>query len=315
MKKLAIFLTLALFSLNAHAFWIWSPKTQKWKNPNYSPLVTPYLQYKEAERTFEKKDYDRAFKEFRKVLIHYPDSKEAADAQYYLGRCLEEMGKQYKAFQEYSKVIDSYPNSVRINEVVERLYVLGEYFLNRQTKKWLGISRYEFIEHPSIEIFNFIVTKVPYTPQAPKAQYKLGLLLMELGRYRESRSAFEKVIANYPESEWTDPAKYQLAIATAKSSAGEEYDSTALREATVRLKEFIKQHPDAEITEAATEQFKEFREREAKKNFDIAQFYEKQRKFKSAKMYYKTVIKNYPESPYAQKAKNRIENLADEDDS
>ena len=312
MKKLVIFLTLALFSLNAYAFWIWSPKTQKWKNPNYSPLVTPYLQFKEAEGTFEKKDYERAYKEFRKVLIHYPDAKEAADAQYYIGRCLEEMGKQYKAFQEYSKVIDSYPNSVRINEVVERMYELGEYFLDRPTKKILGISRYEFIEHPSIEIFKFIVTKVPYTPQAPKAQYKLGLLLMELGRFSESRTAFEKVIANYPDSEWSAPAKYQLAIATSKASAGEDYDSTALKEATMRLKEFIRQHPDAAITEAATEQFEEFREREAKKNFDIAQFYEKQDKFQSAKMYYKIVVKNYPESSYMQRAKDRIESLSDE---
>ncbi|MEI8350406.1 MAG: outer membrane protein assembly factor BamD [Candidatus Omnitrophota bacterium] len=310
-RKIIIFCVLVLFSFTAYPFWIWSPKTQKWKNPKYSALATPFLQFKEAEKYFNDKQYKEAEREFRKLLIHYPDSREAAEAQYFLGRCLEALNQPYQAFAEYQKVIDSYPNSQRINEIVEREYNIGEYFLNREPKRWLGVSQYDFMDHPSIEIFKKIVDKVPYSPYASKAQYKIGLLLMKLGRYDEAMDAFQKVSDNYPDCEWAAPSKYQLAIATSKAVGGADYDSTAIEDATKKLNEFIKGHPDADISPQASAQLKEMRNREAKKNFDIAEFYEKQRKYKAAEVYYKVVLERYPDSDYVDKAKAGLEKLTE----
>ena len=309
MKKATILIILLSFSFNTYAFWVWSPKTQKWKNPQYSALATPFLQYKEALKFFERADYERAYKAFRKLLATYPDSKEAADSQYYEGRCLEEMGKPFKAFQAYQKVIDSYPNSKRINEVVEREYKIGEYYLNRESKEWLGLSWYDFVEHPAVIIFQKIVKTVPYSEYAPLAQYKLGMLFFKIARYDEARDSFQKVIDNYPDSQWAEPSKYQLAIATARASYGVGYDSQNIEEATERLKEFVKEHPEAEISAKAEEQLRELKNKEAEKNFDIAKFYEKQRKYSSALTYYKIVVNRYDDSDYYTGAKNKVEEL------
>ncbi|UCC95130.1 MAG: outer membrane protein assembly factor BamD [Candidatus Omnitrophota bacterium] len=313
MKKTTIIFIFLLLSANfdAYAFWIWSPKTKKWKNPQYSALATPYLQYREALKHFENKDYKKAYKEFKKLLIHYPDAKKAAEAQYYLGLCLEELGKPYDAFLEYQKVIDSYPNSTHINEVVERQYHIGEHFLNRSPKRWLGVSYYDFVDHPAIEIFTRIVEKTPYSPYASKAQYKLGLLFLKLGRYEEARDAFQKVTDSYPDSQWAIPAKYQLAITIAKIFPGEDYDSSPIEEAQKRLDEFIQAHPDAEISSVAEEQLDTLRNKEAKKNFEIAEFYARQQKFNAARIYYEVVVKNYPESQYAQEAHSKLRELKD----
>lgn len=309
MRKFLILLVSFTFVFNAYPFWIWSPKTKKWKNPKYSPLATPFLQFKQAEKYFNDKRYKEAYKEFKKLLIHYPDSKQAAEAQYYLGRCLEKMNQSYQAFLEYTKVIESYPNSQQINEVVERQYAIGEYFLEHQPKHWLGVSVYDFVEHPALEIFRKIVEKVPYSAYASRAQYKLGILLFQLGRFEEAKDAFQKVIDNYPDSEWAASAKYQLALATSKAYPGVGYDSTALKEATQRLDEFVKTHPEAGISEQAQKQLQELRDKEAKKNFDTAQFYEKQRQFKAAATYYRLVIDKYPESDYTSQARGRLSEI------
>jgi outer membrane assembly lipoprotein YfiO len=208
------------------------------------------------------------------------------------------MDKPYDAFLEYHKVVDSYPNSQRISEIIEKEYNIGEYFLNREHKQWLGLSLYDFVEHPSIEIFRKIVDKAPYSEYAPRAQYKLGILFMHLARYEEARDSFQKLIDSYADSEWATPAKYQLAIATSKAFPGADYDSSYLKEATERLDEFIKNHPDAKISSEAEEQLKELRNREAKKDFDTAEFYEKQGQYKSAIIYYKKIIDNYEDSDY-----------------
>lgn len=300
---------LLLFSFEAYPFWIWSPKTQKWKNPKYSALATPYLQYKRALKYFEQDEFKEAHEEFKKLLVNYPDAREAAEAQYYLARCLEKFDKPYDAFLEYQKLIDSYPNSQRINEVIEREYNIGEYFLNKEHKAWLGLSLYDFVEHPSIQIFGGIVDKVPYSEYAPRAQYKLGMILFQLGRYEESREAFQKVIDNYSDGEWAAPAKYQLALATSQAFPGADYDSSYLKEATSRLDEFIKDHPEAKISAEAEDQLIVLRNKEARKVFDTGQFYENQDQYKSGIIYYKKVVKNYPDSDYYDLAVERIEEL------
>jgi len=309
MRKSVILLILLLFSFKAYPFWIWSPKTQDWKNPKYSALATPYLQYKQALKYFEEDEYKEAYEEFKKLLLNYPDAKEAAEAQYYLARCLEKFDKSYEAFLEYQKLIDSYPNSQRINEIVEREYNIGEYFLNRESKEWLGLSVYDFVEHPSIQIFRGIVDKVPYSEYAPRAQYKLGMIFFQLGRYEESRVAFQKVIDNYSDSEWAAPGKYQLALATSKAFSGADYDSSYLQEATSRLDEFIREHPEEKISGEAEDQLKVLRNKEAKKLFDTGEFYENQGQYKSSIIYYKKVAKNYPDSEYYDIVIEKIEEL------
>ena len=308
-RKVFIFFILFLFIFNAYPFWIWSPKTKRWTNPKYSPLVTPFLQFKEAEKYFEEKKYKEAYNSFKKLVIHYPDSQEAAEAQYYMGRCMEELKKPYQAFLEYQKVIDRYPNSKRINEIIERQYNIGEYFLNVPSKKWLGISVYDFIEHPSIEIFKKILEKSPYSDYAPVAGYKLGILFLELRRYDEAKEIFEKVIDNYPESEWAIASKYQIAVATSKAHPISGYDSTDLKDAEKRLDEFVKRYPNLNISEEAKSQLVELREREAKKNFDIAKFYEKQKKYNSAIVYYNIIIENYYDTKYYNLAEERVQYL------
>lgn len=310
MKKVFILAVILLFLPQAaYPFWIWSPKTNKWKNPQNSPLATPYLQYKKALRIFEEADYKEAYYEFRKLLIHYPDAKESAEAQFYLAFCLEKIDKPYEAFLQYQKLIDTYPNSQRINEVVEKQYNIGEFFLNRDAKKYLGVSFYDFVEHPSIEIFQTIVFKVPYSEYAPQAQYKLGMMFTKLGRYDEARDAFQKVIDDYPDSEWATPAKYQTALATVKAYPGADYDSSYVKDAARRLDEFIQEHPQAQISSSAEDQLGELRNREAKKNFDIAAFYELQNQYKSAIVYYRKVIIQYPDSDYYGEALKKIEQL------
>lgn len=298
-----------MFSFNAYSFWVWTPKDKKWKNPKSEALASPYLKYKESLKLFDEGDYKNAYKGLKYFIARYPDAKEAAEVQYFIGGCLEKLDKHNDAFLAYQKLIISYPNSQRINEAIERQYNIGEYFLNRDSKKMLGMSVYDFVEQPAIDIFKKIVKTVPFSEYASKAQYKLGVVLSKIGRYDSARDAFQKVIDDYPESEWATPSKYQLALAAAKSFTGADYDSSNLEDATERLDEFINKNPKAEITSDAVEQLKNLRNTEANKIFNIGDFYEKQDKYIAAIKYYRKVVKNYSESSYYKISLQRIDDL------
>ena len=310
MKKFAILAVfLYVFSLSGpcFGFWIWSPKSKKWRNPKYSPLAAPEAQFQKAMERFEVNDFKTALVEFRKVVQHFADSKQAPEAQYYIGKCYEALGDPYQAFVEYQKVIDSYPYSERISEIVDLEYKIGDYFLNRQRNKWLGIVIDELFEHPSIGIFTKVIENAPYSQAAQASQYKLGLLYKGLGRYEEAIDSFTELIEKYPESKWNEPAKYQLALCSARASLKSDYDQELTQQAKERFEEFLAQNPDAEISEDARKEFDELRNKEAEKFFNIAVFYDKQHDRSSAEVYYKYVMKNYPDSAWAEKANQKLE--------
>ena len=307
--SLSVIIITLLGNFEVYPFWIWSPHTKRWKNPQISPLSASKSQMELAFSFWKEKNFKRAFKEFKKIISYYPTSKEAPIAQYYLGRCLEELNKPYQAFEEYQKLIESYPNSNHLQEAISRQYSIGEYFMNKKEKKWLGIPQYDLVEHPSISIFEKIVESSPYCKFAPSAQYKLGILFLRLKRYKEAKQAFKKLIDSYPTSEWIEEAKYELAVCQAEVSLKEDYDQTATEEAIRKLEEFLQEYPDKEISPEVRKLLNKLKEKKAKSEFLIAQFYEKQKKYKSAIFYYTSIIKNFAGTEYSKKAKNRLKQL------
>lgn len=312
MRKTPILLIFLIFfsvSSIAYPFWIWTPKSKKWRNPKYSPLASPQSQLEFAKEAYEAGAYKQALVEFRKVVIHFPDAKEAPEAQYHMGKSLQALNRPYEAFKEYQKVIDSYPYSERISQIVDIEYKIGEYFLNKERKKWLGIAIDELFEHPSIEIFKKVIENAPYSESAQAAQYKLGLLYKQLARYEESIDSFKELIEKYPESKWAEPAKYQLALSSARASLGSDYDQELTQEAKEKFQEFIAAHPEAEIAQEAQKELVELQNKEAEKFFSIAEFYYKRKDYKGAQIYYQYVVRNFSQTSWADKSRDILREI------
>jgi outer membrane protein assembly factor BamD len=66
--------------------------------------------------------------------------------------------------------------------------------------------------------------------------------------------------------------------------------------------EFVKTHPDSELTPEAKAQMVRLKEKEAENSFVIAKFYEKQKNLKAARIYYKEVADNYADTSWGAKA-------------
>ncbi len=283
-----------------YSFWIWTPKTGKWVNPKNLPKDSPRAQFDYAKGFYDEKKYDDAIREFKKLLKAYPKAFEASESQYYLGVVEEEKGNLYEAYLAYQKVVDKYPFSERIKEIIEKEYHIAEQFIAGYKRKALGVTLP--VEDPSIEILTKVVENSTYGPLASKAEYKLGLVLKGLERYYEAEDAFNKVISNYPDSEWVEPSKFQIASCRAAVSRGPDYDQGAMQEAKQKFEEFVREHPDAVLSKDAEQNINKLKEKEAASSYNIAVFYEKQKAYKAAKIYYENVINNYSGSSWAAKA-------------
>jgi len=157
-----------------------------------------------------------------------------------------------------------------------------------------------------ITVFRSVIKNAPYGKFAAVSQYKIGLYLQEKGLYQEARDEFEKTTNDYPDSDWAKAAKFQIAMADSKRSSDVQHEQKVTDIALEGFQEFIKTHPESELTPDAKKQIGRLRDKEAQNSFLIAQFYEKQKNTKAAKVYYKDVIDRYADTSWAPKALARL---------
>lgn len=300
---------MALGPSRGFAFWVWTPETNQWVNPKYSVKDTPSEQLQFALTFYQSKEYKEAIQELRKLIKHYPRAREAADAQYYIGACWEQMDNPQEAFKSYQEVIDKYPFSERSAEIVQKQYDIAVKLLEGRDQRGVLAKTFSNTDYTAIDIFRAVIKNAPYGNLAAPSRYKIGLYLLENGLYQEARDEFEKVMNDYPESEWAKAAKYQIAVSDSKRSTEAQYDQKITQSAVKEFKEFVEHYPDAELTQQAKDQIQGLRDKEAESNFHIAQFYEKNKKYDSAKIYYQMIVDDFQNSRWTAQALNKIREL------
>ena len=306
-RKFALFLVFLFTAPSfSHALWIWTPETGKFINPKMSVKSTPKEQLEYARSFIEIKKYPEALSELKKLIRHYPRAKEAPEAQYSMGQIYEEMNRSYDAYKAYQVVIDKYPFSERAGEIVELQYNIGNQLLEGKNKHGKWMEAIIGGDDRIITVFRSVIKNAPYGKFAAVSQYKIGLYLKEKGLYQEARDEFEKTANDYPTSDWAKAAKFQIAMSDSKRSSNVQHEQKVTDIALEGFQEFIKTHPDSELTPDAKEQVSRLRSKEAESNFLIAKFYEKQKNFKSARVYYKDIIDRYADTPWGPRALMRL---------
>jgi len=304
-----IFLSVLSLSQPSFAFWVWTPETNKWENPKFSVKDTPSQQLELGLSLYAEKEYKEATREFKKLIKHYPRAHEAPEAQFYIAKILQDQNQIFEAFKEYQVVVDKYPFSERSADIVKIQYDIGETLLKGLGERNKIIDTLAGADYNVIDVFKTVIKNAPYGQLAAPSQYKIGLYLLEKKLYQEARDEFEKVMNDYPESEWAKAAKYQIAVTDSQRSVSAEYDQKITGAAVEEFEEFLDENPDAELSKEAKSQIMQLREKEAKNNFVVAQFYEKQKNYQAAKIYYQTIVDDYKDSTFSTKALQKIQEL------
>jgi len=297
---LASILVLLLPSLS-FADWIWTPETGRFINPKWEVKPTPADQLEFAQSFKEQGNCKKAMVEYKKLIKAYPRAKEAPEAEFFSGQCLESMNKPYDAYQAYQLVIDKYPFSERAAQIVGLEYNIANHLLeNKGRSKWAQVALGS--DDRVIEIFRTVIRNAPYGKYAAIAQYKIGLYLKEKGEYQDARDEFEKTMNDYPSSEWAQAAKFQIAMADTGRASDAQHEQKVTSIAMDEFNEFVQSHPDSELTPEARAQMVILKNKEAENDYVIADFYQRQKNIKAARIYYKDVVANYGDTSWGVKA-------------
>ncbi len=309
MRKLiviSLFLLLGIGCISqVSAYWIWTPRTGKWVNPKYAVKDTPQEQLEWAMGFYMEKDYEAAIREFKKLIKNYPNSSQACDAQYFIGRSYEDLSSFYEAFQAYQKVITVYPYTQKVEEMIERQYRIGDLYFAGHRDRFLGLGVVSSLDR-ALDIFQKVVENAPYGKYAAPGQYKIGIILRRLGRFDEAKQAFLKLEKNYPESTFAKEAKYQIGLSGYKTAPRPDYTQEETDSSIREIEEFIEENPRSSLQEDARKILAELKDKKAASLYKIAQFYERQRHINSALLYYEDIVNNFSDTSWAVMSLERI---------
>ncbi|MFC1548364.1 outer membrane protein assembly factor BamD [Candidatus Omnitrophota bacterium] len=290
------------------AFWVWTPKTKTMINPKFAVKDSPREQYDWAMHFYKNTDFKRSADEFVRLVVYYPDSDLAPEAQYYAGRSYEEMGKYYFAYKSYQKTVEEYPYTVRMEEIIQREYNIANIFQTEETPKLMELELSESMVR-AVEIYGKIVENMPYGIYADKSLYKMAECYRRMMKYDEAVESYEKIINDYPDSKLAPEAKYQLAYTRYEASLAPEYDQESTESALREFKQISKTTPVPAIAREAEKVLDELKAKRSESILKVAEFYEKRSKYRSAIIYYNDIIGKFPGSEPAKYAQERIDHL------
>lgn len=263
-----------------------------------------------AEQFFKLGDYGSALRAAHRVVLVWPLSDYAPDAQYIIGRCLEEDGKDEGAFNAYQTIIEKYPGSSHYEEVLWRQYIIANRFLDGEwTKLWNLVPFFPSMD-TAAHMFSTIVTNGPYGDVAPHAQLRIGAAREKQKDYESAVAAYQIAADRYHDQPViASDAVFREGVSyyrQARESARAGYDQSIAEKAIETFTDFMTLFPDDKRVSQAQRAIVVLKSEQVLGAYQIAQFYEKGRKWDGAAIYYNEVVQLDPNSKLAAVARQRI---------
>ncbi len=273
---------------------------------------SPAEQLAYANTLQEKGRKRKATRQYGALVHKWGDSDEAVTAQKSYAGLFDERRRYEKAFEEYQYLIDHYSGNFPYNDILERQFKIANY-IRTERKRFLFIFPKYSAPERALPLFEDIVRNAPHWEKTPEAQFCIGLIQEENEEYELAATAYEVLQNRWPESDFTDSARFRTACCLYHAASENPRDEQRCREALSALASFIRDYPDAQDAETIRTYIKEMSDQLAGLYYERALFYDKRgKKPDSALIAYSDFIKNCPSSDKVEKAKERVSELEQE---
>ena len=263
-----------------------------------------------AKVAFDKKDFKLSNKAARRVVRVWPFSDYAPEAQYLVGRSYEESGRDEKAFKAYQTLIEKFPKSTQYEEVVERQYQIANRYLAGQWFKLWGFIPFFPSMDKTVQMYEKLIANGPYSEVAPKAQLNIGAAREKQSDFPAAVKAYETAADKYHDRrQVAADALFKAGLAYLKQAKTAEYDQSIAGQAIATFTDFVTLYPQDPRVPEAQSHIASLRTEQARGSMLVARFYEKNRQWNGALVYYNEVLVRDPQSKYAEEARQRIEQI------
>src|SRR5881227_2248853 len=264
--------------------------------------------YQTGQKAEKDGDIKRAIRAYKTLVRRHPKDALAPTALYRAAQ-LQEQTRQYTpAADSYLQLVERYPSSPHFDDAVEGQFRVGEVYLNGKKLKVLGIPIASSLDR-AVTIFANVVRTAPHGKYTARAQFDIGLCREKQGANDAAIQAYQAVVDKFPNEPIAVDAQYQIGYIWFTAAQKGTKDAAAANNAKTAFQDFLFHYPKSEKAAQARANLDLLEHKQTANSYKVAKFYDKQKYYRAAVIYYNEVIRQQPGSEESNEAKKRIDQL------
>src|SRR5437016_3399885 len=250
----------------------------------------------------------RAIKAYKSLVKRHPKDALAPSALFRSAQLQEQVHNYTPAAEAFLQLVERYPSSPNFEPAIEAQFRIGEIYLNGKKLKVLGIPIASALDR-AVTIFANVVRTAPYGKYTARAQFDIGLAREKQGANDAPLQAYQAVVDTFPHEPIAVDAQYQIGYIWFTAAQLGTNDAAAAGNAKTAFQDFLFHYPKSEKAAQARKNLDILENKQTNNSFKVAKFYDKQKYYRAAVIYYNEVIRQQPGSEESNEAKKRIDQL------
>src|SRR6266513_139967 len=264
--------------------------------------------YQIGQTAEKEKNLKRAIRAYKTLVKRHPKDALASTALYRAAQLQEQTHQYTPAADSYLQLVERYPSSPHFDESIEGQFRVGEIYLGGRKLKILGIPLASALDR-AVTIFANVVRTAPYGRYTARAQFDIGLAREKQGANDAALQAYQAVADKFPNEPVAVDAQYQIGYIWFTAAQTGTKDAAAATNAKTAFQDFLFHYPKSEKAAQARADLDILEHKQTATSYKVAKFYDKQKYYRAAVIYYNEVIRQQPGSEESNQAKKRIDQL------
>ncbi len=264
--------------------------------------------YQIGQKAEQDGDKKRAIRAYKSLVKRHPKDALAPTALFRAAQLQEQTHQFTPAADSYLQLVERYASSAHFDEAIEGQFRVGEIFLNGKKLRVLGIPIASALDR-AVTIFANVVRTAPYGRYTARAQFDIGMAREKQGANDAAVQAYQAVVDKFPNEPIAVDAQYQIGYIWFTAAQLGTNDAAAAGNAKTAFQDFLFHYPKSEKAAQAHKDLDILEHKQTNNSFKVAKFYDKQKYYRAAVIYYNEVIRQQPGSEESNQAKKRIDQL------
>lgn len=254
-------------------------------------------------------DSGKALSMHKAIVRNYPLSSAASTSQFKIGVLYNARNKPGKAFDAFQEFIENYTGNPAFSDALRYQYQIAKAGQKGNFKKMiLGVIPRKTQTSDLLKWHGKIISNAPHSEYAPLSQFAIAEIYESEKKTSMAIAAYQALVDKYPDHPKSSESQFRIgAISNSEIKRGSQDHGniTAARDA---MEDVIVAYKNSERAEQARKALAQFDLIEADRLYEIGRFYEAQKQYRSAAIYYQKVLK-FPGSRHIPDARQRHASL------
>ncbi len=245
----------------------------------------------------------------KNVVKKYPLTTAAAMSQFKKGQIYQKGGDYDDAFEAFQDFIDKYKGSSAFSEAIKAQYDIAQAGQGGTYKKKIfGVIPSKVQPSELLEWYDKIIANAPFSDFAPLAQFAIAEIYVELDKSAQAIQSYQMLVDKYPRHPKAPDAQFRIGEIGKRAIEKGNQDRSNIADAREAMEDVLVAYQDSGRAEEARAALTHFDLIEAQKFYEVGRFYEKQKKYRSAAIYYQKVL-GAPSSEHYADAQARLDDV------